>query len=139
MKKKAIGFYTALLTAILAVVGLIFYFVNCGTAYFSNLGSDPMVIAALIIAVVLQLVAAFLSGVANHLLADIAAVVSPALLAIALVRFVSARINGIAAIMTFEGNAQTMADLTSAIVAIALFVVAMLIAVISAFFDAQKN
>lgn len=52
---------------------------------------------------------------------------------------VNSRINGVAAIMTFENNAQNMADLQSAIIAIAALVIAAVLAAFTAFFDVKKE
>lgn len=53
--------------------------------------------------------------------------------------FVNVRVNGIAAVMTFENNARNMADLTSAIVGIAGCLVAAIVSIVSAFFDVSKE
>ena len=38
IKKQAAGFYLMLLALILGTAGIVFYVINCNTAYFSNLG-----------------------------------------------------------------------------------------------------
>ena len=40
IKKQSAGFYLSLLTIILAFIGIMLYFGNCKTAYFSNLGMN---------------------------------------------------------------------------------------------------
>ena len=59
MKNKSLGFYITIITAILAVVGVIFYLINCNTDYFGNLGVNAGVVACMVIAIVLELVYGF--------------------------------------------------------------------------------
>jgi hypothetical protein len=56
----------------------------------------------------------------------------------ALLTLVNSRVNGIAAIMTFENNAANMADLQSALVAIGALAAAALLACLAAFFSVKK-
>lgn len=139
MKNKAAGFYTAILTAILAAAGLIFCLINCSTAYFSNLGKDPVVLACAIAAILLEIAEVVIANTQKPLPGDLLTVAAPVLLALALILFTASRVNGIASIMTFENNAQTMSDLSSAIIAIALFAVALIAGLVNAFLDVKKN
>lgn len=136
--KKSAGFFMTILSAIAAVVGVVAYIMNTRTNYFINLGVNTVVVACAVAAVVIQVVYLIASGKGHNLFVDLLAVLPPVLLIVAAITLVSTRINGIAAIMTFENNAQNMADLTSAIVGIAGCVVAALIGVIASFFDAAK-
>ena len=139
MKKQSLGFYMTALSAIAAVVGIIAYLINCGTNYFVNLGVDPMVVGCTVVAVALQVVYIILTQKGNKIWTDVLPVAFTVLLIAATLLFVGARVNGIASIMTFEGNAQTMADLTSAIVGIAGCLIASIISLISSFFDVVKE
>ena len=58
---------------------------------------------------------------------------------VALAYFIQARVNGIAAIMTFTNNAQNMKDLSSAIVAIAALAIAMILNMVASFFAVHKD
>lgn len=140
IKKQALGFYLTLASAILAVVGVIFYLINCNTAYFTNKGVNATIIACLIIAVVLQLV--FI--VANQLVGakpflDIFPIIAAVLITVAAITFVGARVDDMATIMTFEYNAQTMGDLSSALVGIVCCVIAMIIGIASSFCRVVKE
>lgn len=139
MKKQSLGFYMTALSAIAAVVGIIAYLINCGTNYFVNLGVDPMVVGCTVVAVALQVVYIILTQKGNKIWTDVLPVAFTVLLIAATLLFVGARVNGIASIMTFEGNAQTMADLTSAIVGIVGCLIASIISLISSFFDVVKE
>lgn len=126
------------ITIVVAVVGLANYIMNSNTTYFSGLGKDPLVIggAALgIAALVLWLVL----GEPKASWKDILPMLAPVCLIVAALNLVNSRINGVAAIMTFENNAQNMADLQSAIVAIAALIAAAVLAVFTAFFDVKKE
>lgn len=137
--KKSAGFFMTVLSAALAAVGAVAYFVNCRTAYFVNLGLSPVVMGCVIVAVLLQCVYLGITARQGHALwSDILPVLSPVLLIVAAITLVSTRVNGIAAIMTFENNAQNMADLTSAIVGIAGCLIAAVIGIAAAFFDTVK-
>lgn len=138
LKKQGAGFYFGALTLIASAAGFICYLVNCNTAYFANLGTSPIVIGcavAAIAALALYLVLGQKGGIA----ADIMPVIAGVCLMAAAGNFAAARVNGIAAIMTFTNNAQNMADLSSAIAGIALLVVAALLNIIGSFLRVVKD
>ena len=138
MKRAIFGSTMTVITIAAAVAGLVNYITNSNTTYFAWLGKDPVVIgctAAGIAALVLWLVL----GEARASWKDILPVAAPACLIVAALTLVNSRINGVAAIMTFENNAQNMADLQSAIVAIAALVAAAVLAALTAFFDVKKE
>ena len=60
IKKQAAGFYLMLLALILGTAGIVFYVINCNTAYFSNLGISWGVVGCLVAGVVLELL--FVAG-----------------------------------------------------------------------------
>ena len=53
--------------------------------------------------------------------------------------FAATRINGIAAIMTFENNAQNMADMQSAIRGMVVLAIAVAVSWLAAFFDVTSE
>ena len=138
--KKSVGFFMAILSAAAAAVGAVAYFMNCQTNYFINLGVDPVVMGCAIVAILLQCLYVGVTTRQGHALwSDVLAVLSPVLLIVATITLVSTRVNGIAAIMPFENNAQNMADLTSAIVGIAACLIAAVIGIVASFFDTVKE
>lgn len=137
--KKSIGFFMTILSAAAAAVGAVAYFMNCRTNYFINLGVNPVVMGCAVAAIVLQIVYIVVTQKGHQLWNDVLAVIPPVLLIVATITLVSARVNGIAAIMTFENNAQNMADLTSAIVGIAACLIAAVIGIVASFFDTVKE
>lgn len=117
IKKQSVGFYFAALAVIAAVVATVFYLINCNTAYFSNLGVNAVIVGCLIVAIVLELV--YIIGynkVGVSLVMDVLPLVCGALMMVAFAQFITARVNSIATILSFERNAQTMSDLSSAII-----------------------
>ena len=135
--KTGAGFVTAIITAVLAAAGLFMYCQNAGTAFFSNLGKEPVVIGCCAGAIAALLLWMLLGKQAPSW-TDLLAVCAPVLLIVSFAVLVNSRINGIASIMTFTNNAQNMADLRSAIIAIALLAAAAVFAVINAFLDVRK-
>lgn len=133
--KKSAGFFMTVLSAAAAAVGAVAYFLNCGTNYFVNLGLNPVVMGCAVAAILCQAAYLVVTQKGQAMWSDILAVLPPVLLMVAAITLVSTRVNGIAAIMTFENNAQNMADLTSAIVGIAGCLIASVIGVAAAFFD----
>ena len=73
------------------------------------------------------------------LVVDVLPVVSGALLMVAFAQFITARVNSIATILSFERNAQTMSDLSSAIVGMICCFVAILLNIIGSFFKVVKT
>lgn len=140
LNKQAAGFYCAALSALLAIVGLIFYLVNCKTDYFMNVGVSPVVVGCAVVAIAaeaLLLLACQKAGESRAL--DLLAVAPAVLLMVAFVTLVGSRVASIATIMTFENNAQTMADLSSALVGIVCLLLAMLTGIIASFCKVAKN
>ena len=137
--KKSVGFFMTILSAAAAAVGAVAYFMNCQTNYFINLGVDPVVMGCAVAAIVLQVVYIVMTRKGSQLWTDVLAVVPPVLLIIATITLAGSRISGIASIMTFENNAQNMADLTSAIVGIAACLIAAVIGIAASFFDTVKE
>ncbi|MCR5100871.1 MAG: hypothetical protein K6B41_05875 [Butyrivibrio sp.] len=136
-KKITAGMITSCIALILSIVGFVAYIINSNTAYFSNLGKNPTVILALLIAIV-ALAAWVFIGKESPAWTDILPVIAPACLFVAGITLLNTRINGMAAIMTFTNNAQNMSDMSSAIVAIVAIVIAAIIGIVSAFFDVKK-
>ena len=137
MKRSIAGIVMNLLAVAAACVGILQYFVNAGTNYFKGLGTNPAIIGAAGAAIAALLVWTLI-GEARPTWKDILPIAAPALLMFALLTLVNARVNGIAAIMTFENNAANMADLQSALVAIGAFAAAALLACLAAFFSVRK-
>ena len=138
MKRALFGSIMTVITIVAAVVGLINYITNSNTTYFAGLGKDPVVIGCAAVAIA-ALALWLVLGNPMITWTDILPVAAPALLIVAALTLVNSRINGIAAIMTFENNAQNMADLQSGLVAIAALVVAAVLAALNAFFDVKKE
>ena len=140
IKKQSVGFYFAALAVIAAVVATVFYLINCNTAYFSNLGVNAVIVGGLVVAILLELV--YIIGynkAGASLVVDVLPVVSGALLMVAFAQLITARVNSIATILSFEKNAQTMSDLSSAIVAMICCFVAILFNIIGSFFKVVKT
>lgn len=138
-KKKSIGLIFTAIAVIAAVVGMVAYFVNCGTTYFTNLGVNPIVAGCGIVAIILEFLFLCVGLKGQPMWADILPVVSAVLFMVTLVMFISVRVNGIASIMTFENNASNMADLSSAIVGIAACLIAVIFSITASFFDITKE
>lgn len=140
MKKQSAGFFITLLTVILAGAGIIFYLINCNTAYFANFGVDSKIVTLVIAAIVIELALIIGSEIlGTKLVLDILPVLSAVLLVLAFVTFVESRVNSIASIMTFQNNAQTMADLSSAITGMVFLFLAIIFSVITSFFNIVKE
>jgi len=140
LKKQSAGFFVTLLAIILAFVSVIFYLINCNTAYFATYGTDHSIVAMIIIAIVIEI--AYITGselVYSNLILDILPCASSIVLVLAFISFVQSRVNSIASIMTFQNNAQTMADLSSAIIGMVFCFLAIVVCVISSFFRMVKE
>ena len=136
--KKGAGFVLTLLTAIAGVVGLVFCMVNANTDSFRKIGTSPAVIACAVIAVV-ALVLRIVLDSKQALAADVMSVIAGVTLMVAAAQFISPRVNTIASIITFTNNAQTMADLSSAIYGTAALLIAVVLNIIAAFTNVNKE
>lgn len=134
-RNKSVGLYTSIISIIAALVGLVAYIANANTTYFKNSGINPLVICGLVLSIVLLVVYVVIGLKKTAIWLDLLPIISCIATVVALANFISARVNGIAAIMTFENNASNMADLSSAIVGIIATLLAVIIGIVSAFFD----
>lgn len=139
LKKQSVGFYATALAVLLAAAGLGMYLKNCATDYFRNLGKDPLILGCLVLAIAAQLVLLAAAQRGQKLWMDFLPIAASVLLMLGAIWFVSSRVNGIASIMTFENNANTMADLSSAIAGMALCLAAGIVSIIASFFDITKE
>ena len=139
-KKIGAGLVLSVITALVTVLGLVLYMINCKTNYFINSGVNNAVVACLAVAAILEIVMIVASvKMGAKPVLDIIPVVCGVLTAYALIQFLGSRIAAIGSIMTFENNAQNMADLKGAIIGMIVFAVAMICTIISSFFKVVKD
>ena len=139
-KKIGAGLVLSVITAIVTVLGLVLYMINCKTNYFINSGVNNAVVACLAVAAILEIVMIVASvKMGAKPVLDIIPVVCGVLTAYALIQFLGSRIAAIGSIMTFENNAQNMADLKGAIIGMIVCAVAMICTIISSFFKVVKD
>ncbi|MDO4306619.1 MAG: hypothetical protein Q4C77_07270 [Eubacteriales bacterium] len=139
-KKMGAGMILHVITVIVTAVGLFLYLQNCKTSYFSNMGVNTTVVACLAASAVLEILMIVLSlkmGAKPFL--DIIPVACGVMTALAAIQFIGSRIAGAASIMTFENNAENMADLNGAITAMAVCVIALVCVWITSFFKVVKE
>lgn len=139
LKKQSAGFYLTAITVLLAAAGLFMYLKNTATDYFGNLGKDPLILGCLLAAIAAELVLLAAAQCGQKQWLDVLPVAASVLLMLGSIWFVSSRVNGIASIMTFENNAHTMADLSSAITGMGLCLAAGITSIIASFFDIVKE
>ncbi len=138
MKKQSVGFLLNVVSVVAAVIGLIGYLVNCGTNYFSNIGVDAVVVGCAVAAIVVQAAYVVVNLKGTKTWADVLIVAVAVLLMVATLLLIGSRVNSIAAVMTYENNADNMADLMSCIVGIAGLLVATVVSVVASFHDVTK-
>ena len=139
-KKIGAGLVLSVITALVTVLGLVLYMMNCKTNYFINSGVDNAIVACLAVAAILEIVmiAASVKMGAKPVL-DIIPVVCGVLTAYALIQFISSRIAAIGSIITFENNEQKMAYLKGSIIGMIVCAVALICTIISSFFKVVKD
>ena len=139
-KKVGAGLVLSVITAIVTVAGMVLYMMNCKTNYFVNSGMNNAIVACLAVAAILEIVMIVASvKMGAKPVLDIIPVVCGVLTAYALIEFVSSRIAAIGSIMTFENNAQNMADLNGAIIGMVVCAIALICTIISSFFKVVKD
>ena len=139
-KQVGAGLVLSVIPALVTVLGLVLYMINCKTNYFINSGVNNAVVACLAVAAILEIVMIVASvKMGAKPVLDIIPVVCGVLTAYALIQFLGSRIAAIGSIMTFENNAQNMADLKGAIIGMIVCAVAMICTIISSFFKVVKD
>lgn len=154
LKKQTFGSISALVALVLAVVGLIIYWINIGTVgYFEDAAVAPAATALIlsIVALIAVIVVAQLNlgGMVDKILdivSGLLRIAAPAGLIAAAMLLIEARANGLAFIYFSNeevlAEVQTAANLSSAtcaIVGIVMLVVATIVAIVSAFFRVKKE
>ena len=139
-KKMGAGLVLSVITVLVTVAGLVLYMMNCKTNYFvKTTGTDNTIVACLAVAAILEIVMIIVSvKMGAKPVLDIIPVAC-VLTAYALIAFVGSRIAAIGSIMTFENNAQNMADLKGAIIGMIVCAVALIFTIISSFFKVVKD
>lgn len=137
MKRAIFGTIVNILAAAAGVVGIVYYIINANTTYFSGLGINPVVIGCVAAGIVAVLFWCF-AGEPKKTWKDILPIIAPALFICGMLTLVNSRVNGIAAIMTFENNAQNMAYLQSCFVALGAMAAAAVLSCIAAFCNVKK-
>ena len=140
-KKMGAGLVLSVITVLVTIAGLALYVMNCKTNYFAKTtGIDNKIAVCLAVAAILEIVmiAASVKAGAKPVL-DIIPVACGVLTAYSLISFIGSRIAAIGSIMTFENNAQNMADLKGAIIGMIVCAVAMICTIISSFFKVVKD
>ena len=138
-RKISLGLILTAAACVLAVVGLVFYMNNTKTTYFSPLGVNITVVGCIIAAIACMVVYIIVGLKGTPAWADILPIAASVLLVAGVMNFAAARINGIAAIMTFENNAQNMADMQSAIRGMVVLAIAVAVSWLAAFFDVTSE
>ncbi len=135
--KKAVGFYLSAAVLVLSLVALVAYLVNCGTAFaWAVSGVNAWIVILFICAAAISGAVMFMGD--KGLLTDALIVAAPVALIIGFTLLLGDRVGDIASIFTFQNNAQNMADLTSALVALVVSAVGALVAVVRAFTKTVK-
>ncbi|TCD54230.1 hypothetical protein EJ419_04100 [Alloscardovia theropitheci] len=144
VKNQSFGFYLGILTIIAAIVGMYFYFVNSATATFGNIPLNAVTVYGGVLAIVLELFVLIAGQFkANNgwlgVLTDISCVAIAVLLVWGATVFFADRINLFAGVMTFNRNAQTLADMSSALIGIAALFGSGALAIVASFFRVSKT
>lgn len=139
MTKRGAGFPLTLLSALLAAGAVVAYLYNCRTPYFATIGVNAAAVGCAAGGCAAQVLALALNWRGRRIWTDVLPVIACVCLTAGLVLLVGARVNEIAFIMTFQKTAANLADMYSAVAAIALGAVAMVVAWVAAFFDVAKE
>ncbi len=133
-KKMGAGLILNVITVVVTAAALMLYMQNCKTNYFSNMGVNNTVVGCLAASVVLEILMIVLSmKMGAKPVLDVIPVACGVMTALAAIQFIGSRIAGAASIMTFENNAENMADLTGAIRAMAVCVAALVCVMLTSF------
>lgn len=139
-KKMGAGLILNVITVVVTAAALMLYMQNYKTNYFSNMGVNNTVVGCLAASVVLEILMIVLSmKMGAKPVLDVIPVACGVMTALAAIQFIGSRIAGAASIMTFENNAENMADLTGAIRAMAVCVAALVCVMLTSFFKVVKE
>lgn len=145
LKNLSLGFYVGVLAFIVEVVALVFYFINQGTVTFGNLPLNMVTVVGGVIALAIQLLILVLGQLRASnktgvgVLLDLAYVVEAVLIVWGTTVFFADRINLFSSVMTFNRNAQSLADMNSALYGIGAMFAAAVLVILSSFMRVSKN
>ena len=138
-------FYVGVLAFIVEVVALVFYFINQGTVTFGNLPLNMVTVVGGVIALAIQLLILVLGQLRASnktgvgVLLDLAYVAEAVLIVWGATVFFADRINLFSSVMTFNRNAQSLADMNSALYGIGAMFAAAVLVILSSFMRVSKN
>lgn len=138
-KKNTVGLVWYIVTIVAAVAGLIAYYINSQTSYFSSMGLDTTTIACAVIAIVLEVVYLIVGLKGTPMWADLLPLASAVLLIVSAMLLLNTRVTSFAAIISFNNNASNMSDMYGAIVAIVILAVAAICSCVASFYDLVKT
>lgn len=145
LKNLSLGFYVGVLAFIVEVVALVFYFINQGTVTFGNLPLNMVTVVGGVIALAIQLLILVLGQLRASnktgvgVLLDLVYVVEAVLIVWGATVFFADRINLFSSVMTFNRNAQSLADMNSALYGIGAMFAAAVLVILSSFMRVSKN
>ncbi|MFD0704235.1 hypothetical protein ACFQY8_00490 [Alloscardovia venturai] len=144
LKNQAFGFYAEAVAIIAELVGFVFYFLNGKTATYGNLQINLVTTVGGVIGILLAIFIIAASGKVSEnkglrWVVDIAHLAVGILFTWGLAVFIADRVNLFASVLTFNKNAQTLADTQSAIYAIVALLVAVVAAVAASFTRVNKS
>ena len=130
--KKYAGNLLPLIALVMGGLSLGFYLFNCRTNYFAAFGVNRLVAGYLFAGIVLELVFLLVRRKMDKI-GDILVMIVPSCFMAALIYFIGARATETAYILTFQSNANNLADLRSALIGIVCCAVAVIFSVVAGF------
>ena len=139
LKNLSLGFYVGVLAFIVEVVALVFYFINQGTVTFGNLPLNMVTVVGGVIALAIQLLILVLGQLRASNKTGVGVLLEAVLIVWGATVFFADRINLFSSVMTFNRNAQSLADMNSALYGIGAMFAAAVLVILSSFMRVSKN
>jgi len=141
LRKQSTGFFFSIATIVIALAALLVYIQNGNNAYYNDY--NPEIVILTIIAIAVEIIFIVLvQTIGEKRWLDIAYLISPILLVISAIAFISIRVKSAGIILGSElekGNVEANQALTQAFIGIGLYLFAMIISATKSFFSQQKQ
>ena len=141
LRKQSTGFFFSIATIAIALTALLIYIQNGNNAYYNDY--NPEIFILTIIAIAVEVIFIILvQTIGEKRWLDIVYVISPILLGVSAIAFISIRVKSAGIILGSElekGNVAANQALTQAFIGIGLYLFAMIISATKSFFSQLKQ
>jgi hypothetical protein len=141
LRKQSIGSFLSIITIILSLIGMAIYISNGNSNYYHDFNSRVVILSVVAMAIEVVLMV-MVRAVGEKQWLDVIYIAVPVLLAVAMITFLSSRIESAGIILGSsleQGNMEAIRALTQAFIGIGVYLLAIIACMTGSFFSQLRN